>query len=260
LSGKLNVDGRVSIPVVVDDSMDNIDGILRTNYSDIDIVFVIDTSIDNHNNVPEWISKCKRSYKVIDTVGPSKYTPHGWQLPLILGIGETTGEYTFICNQREQLNPDTITNMMNALNNNTVVCLADYDYNKVIREAIVNNSPMKWLNIPMLFRKDVYYRQMAYTVGQVNYYRYMQVRLWCEGDFTCMPLDSVYLPIESNDTSDIIANMLADGYNTEDILPGGKYHFEFSKYDMEDTSKDLCNRCCIEYKGILPFLKDINNA
>jgi hypothetical protein len=258
MNGKLNMYNRISIPVMVDDQLDNIEGLV-TDYPDVDLVFAIDTDISRHGVVPDWIQGCSRPYKTTWTPGPSKYTPHGWQIPLLFAIAESTGEYTFLCNPRDQLDPELISTMFSLIGEHAAVVLCDYDYNEAMRDSILNGTPMKWLNTPMLFKKDIFYRQMAYFVGQIYYYRYMQTRLWCETDFVCLPQNRAYLPIESIDRKDIHRHMVED-YSEEDILPGGKYCFEYGKYDMEDTSKVLCNRCGVLYNGVsaLEFLRDIN--
>lgn len=259
MEGKLNISGRVSIPIIkYSDDIFDVDWINNLDYPDIEVVFALDCNIDD--DISWFSTTCNRPYRVIRTTGPSIYTPNGWQLPLILAIGESTGNHVFLSNPLDNPPRDIITNMMNSIGDAPVSILYDGDYNEYLSNIITNDCDSDISNTPILFRKDPFYRMQAYHVGQIRYYRYMQLSIWCDGGYVSIPPTYTPSPIEVIDLEDNIKMMVECGYDERDLQHGGKYRYDLTDYEMRELAQDLYRKCSIDRDTIPSIVRGINYA
>ena len=266
MSGKLNIDGRVSIPVVINgDIPDGVDSIIRQDYDDRDYVFVDDCDGIGEHIEPyilghPCVEEIRPNLKLLNTIGPSEYTPNGWQLPYVLGLSESTGEYVLLCNPTESIQLNTVSVLIDAIGDAPMATFGRDDYNDQLKSAIMNDAEFTWLEGPVLLRKDVYFRRASQIIGQFHYMRFLQLRMWVEGDIVVVHTDHPYLPVEDVDIDVIMDNLLQCGYITEDISPGGKYNYELNNYELRDLSIDLRQRAGVDGVDILEFTREINYA
>lgn len=254
MSGRLNIDGRVSIVVQVyngeSEIMHCIERLSKQTHKDIEIIIVNDGSTDNTNDyiikAIEYLEEADIPSRYTWTNGPSLYTPMGIQYPMLVGIGLSTGEYWVSCSVDDYFNDEYITMLLAAIGDKAAAYpaspllridgeimpdgFANHDFNDEMYKAIViGDGRVPWVRGPMMVRKDAFYKIGADIVGQVCYEWLLQLKMWAVSDMVYVP-EAIYYHTMGNsshvDDGDSKRNqkLVENGYDPKEVFIG-KYSY-----------------------------------
>ncbi len=214
MSGRLNVDGRVSVILATYNGEKYVErairNILDQTYKDVELIVVDDGSNDGTRNVtsatldrlPDYTYPLGRT-RIYHTNGPNHFTPMGGLWPYLVGAGNSTGEYLSFHSQDDWSEPDRIEKLVAAIGDRSLaysnvrhvtdsgatIKISGCDMNEAITAALHEDSDF----IPhvifssSLFRKDVFFRRQAYLIGQYNYEWLITMKMYDKDGFAYVP-------------------------------------------------------------------------
>lgn len=252
MSGRLNVDGRVSVVMATHNSEDAfipqaLGSLINQTYEDLEIIVVDGKSTDNTVGLCEDILRGSgKPWAIYHTNGPEAETPVGLKWPHLVGAGNSTGEYLifqadddFSDSRRVELLVDAIGNapmaystMIKVNVNGEVIGREGSDINDALYDAVVNHTEDAWApHICMqqsMCRKELFFSERAYLLGKSFWEVIHTIRMYGIGDLVWAP-DSLFYyrhwpgqnTMMGAATDDVRAKM---GYTSEEMHMG-RYNY-----------------------------------
>jgi glycosyltransferase involved in cell wall biosynthesis len=255
MSGRLNIDGRVSIVTQVYNGENHIatamNSLINQTYNDIEIIVVDDGSTDNTCNiVRDMLEPTHIPYNIYHTNGPSLYSPMGIWWPFFVGVGNSTGEFILELAADDAWDINAISELVSNIGSAPVAyanCIfvnsnfnptgikdeyPNYNFNSDMYDAIVKGiRPVPWVRGVCMFRKDVFFKRQVYIVGHMCWEWLLQLKMWAEGDIVYVDSAKWYYNYNHNSSQtyggiSVKNTRLAEnGYKDEDEVMFGRYSY-----------------------------------
>ena len=281
--GKFDVNGRISTIMMAYNSEKYIahalEGLVNQTYDNLEIVLVNDGSTDSTEEIArDILNKSGRLHGVYNTNGPSLHSPMTIMWPLLVGIGNSTGEFISIHASDNYSKHNRFELLMNEFNNNpgcssTFSLCRDMDdvgnIGGCINCPVDNDGMIKSireekdygmvLGDTLLFRKVPFLNDSVYLGGGVWSLDYtLTYWLYGYGDIIMVPASEYYWRSHKDQAHRIAGSdekFRDNGYNKEDIMEfGGKYSY-FNKRDTTYYVREAGNRRGLAYLPSTPAVE-----
>lgn len=265
MSGRLNVDGRVSVVLAVYKGQkyvaNAITSILRQTYDDVELVIVMDSHDDEESLavVKETLYSYDVPARVYYTNGPNHFTPMGGLWPYIIGAGNSTGEFLSFHSQDDMSMEPRFERLTAAIGDKSLA------YSKVMHvnaagDGIrstgidVNEQYNTILNddtyfVPHLlfsstmFRKDIFFSRVCYPIGQYNYEKLITMKMFDAKGFAFVDED-LYIYREHDEQCSRLGSKWPEivklcGYDPKEIWNG---RFNYGNISNKDLREETLSR------------------
>ena len=256
MSGRLNVEGRVSVILAVYNGkpyvFDAIQSILDQTYKDIELIIVDDGSTDyTMRDISDKYNLCSLDipFRIYNTNGPNYFTPMGGLWPYIVGAGNSTGEFLSFHSQDDLSHPDRFKKLVGAIGNKTLVCsnvrhikptgntikISGCDMSEPLLGAVATDDEYlpHIIFSSSMFRNDQFFKRQCYLIGQYDYEKMLGVNLLDKDGVGYVP-EELYMYREHQNQASLLGSkwgVIAKSYGYEqgDLNgpEGGKYCYGY---------------------------------
>ena len=266
MSGRHNVDGRVSVVVVTYNSEHRyieqcLHSLINQTYDNLEIVLVDGGSTDSTMDIVNGIlGPSGRKYLIYHTNGPEAQSSIGLSWPFLVGAGNSTGEYLILHADDDYDHPDRIRLLVKAIGDapmahSTFIMVNrdgrqigrhGADMNEGLYDAVVNHTEDAFIPHIMLYagmcQKHLYFSERCYILGKNFWEAIHTVKLYGIGDLVYVPESIMYMREWSGQTSRMgsATDLLVteSGYDKNE-LHMGKYNYALdSVLRDEQTTHD----------------------